>query len=59
MKPGRLSISRGDHSLASIVIFAARSEASVYLGGRSDDSLGQVLEFQGHHLIDVNPDTVE
>ena len=41
--------------LASSVIFAARSEASVYLGGRSNDSLGQVLVFQGHHLISVNP----
>jgi hypothetical protein len=41
--------------LASIVIFAARSEASVYLGGRSYDSLGQVLVFHGHHLIDANP----
>jgi hypothetical protein len=42
--------------LASSVILAARSEASVYQGGRSHDSLGQVLVFQGHHLMSVNPD---
>jgi hypothetical protein len=41
--------------LASSVIFAARSEASVYQGGRSNDSLGQVVVYQGHHLIAVNP----
>ena len=32
--------------LASSVIFAARSEASVYQGGRSNDSLGQVPVFR-------------
>ena len=40
--------------LASSVIFAARSEASVYQGGRSNDSLGQVVVYQGHHLIADN-----
>jgi hypothetical protein len=29
--------------------------ASVYLDGRSNDSLGQVLVFQGHHLIAADP----
>ena len=34
--------------LAWSVIFAARSEASVYQGGRSNDSLGQVPRFSSH-----------
>jgi hypothetical protein len=34
--------------LAWNVIFAARSEASVYQSGRSNDSLGQVPRFSSH-----------
>jgi hypothetical protein len=52
-KAGNQEVSRSQETitrLASIVIFAARSEASVYLGDRSHDSLGQVLVFQCHHL---------